>query len=75
MSSEYLLSSTAYQNWLLICETANKWHMCKSICMEVSGGLFSCEFCEISKNTFFTKHLRATASVKIEMQVKIMTSK
>ena len=43
--------------------------------MEVSGGLFSCEFCEISKNTFFTKHLRATASVKIEMQVKIMTSK
>ena len=25
---------------------------------------FFCEFCEISKNTFFTEHLRATAYVK-----------
>ena len=25
--------------------------------------VFSCEFCEISQNTYFTKHLRATASV------------
>ena len=25
--------------------------------------VFSCEYCEISKNTFFTKHLRATNSV------------
>ena len=24
--------------------------------------VFSCEFCEISKNTFVTEHLRATAS-------------
>ena len=24
---------------------------------------FPCEFCEISKNTFFTKHLLTTASV------------
>ena len=24
--------------------------------------VFSCEFCEISKNTFFTQHLRVTAS-------------
>ena len=24
--------------------------------------MFSCKFCEISKNTFFTEHLRATAS-------------
>ena len=24
--------------------------------------VFSCEFCEISKNTFFTEHLQATAS-------------
>ena len=24
--------------------------------------VFSCEFCEISKNTFFTEHFRATAS-------------
>ena len=33
------------------------------------------EFCEISKSTFFTEHLRATASVKIEMLGKIKTSK
>ena len=25
--------------------------------------LFSCEFCEISKNTLFTEHLRTTASI------------
>ena len=25
--------------------------------------VFSCEFCEISKNTFFTENLRTTASV------------
>ena len=25
--------------------------------------MFSCDFCEISNNTFFTKHLRTTASV------------
>ena len=24
--------------------------------------MFSCEFCEISKNTFFTEHFWATAS-------------
>ena len=26
--------------------------------------VFSCEFCGISKNTFFTEHLRETASAK-----------
>ena len=25
--------------------------------------VFSCEFCEISKNNFFTEHLRATTSI------------
>ena len=37
--------------------------------------LFSFEFCKISNYTFFTEHVWVTASVKIEMQVKIMTSK
>ena len=27
--------------------------------------MFSCEFCDISKNTFFTEHLWATASAQI----------
>ena len=26
--------------------------------------VFSCEFCEISKNNFFTEHLWVTASIK-----------
>ena len=33
---------------------------------EILAQVFSCEFCEISKNTFFTEHLWATASEKKE---------
>ena len=29
---------------------------------ETLAQMFPCEFCEISKNTFFTEHLLATAS-------------
>ena len=29
---------------------------------EILAQVFSCEFCKISKNTFFTEHLRTTAS-------------
>ena len=29
---------------------------------EILAQMFPCEFCEISKNTFFKEHLRATAS-------------
>ena len=29
--------------------------------------VFSCEFCEISKSTVFTEHLRVTASVNSDM--------
>ena len=35
---------------------------CNYIKKETSGQVFSCEFSEIFKNTFFTEHLRATAS-------------
>ena len=35
---------------------------CNFIKKETLVRVFSCEFCEISKNTFFTEHLRATAS-------------
>ena len=50
-------------------------HLCQSLLFnKVAGGscnfikketltqVFSCEFCENSKNTFFTEHLRTTAS-------------
>ena len=33
--------------------------------------VFSCEFCEIFKNTFFTEQLRVTAS-DIRMQVVVI---
>ena len=35
-------------------------HLCQSLKLQALG--FSCEFCEIFKNTFFTEHLRAIAS-------------
>ena len=30
---------------------------------ETTAQVFSCEFCEISKNTFFTEHLCTTGSI------------
>ena len=36
---------------------------CNFIKKEILAQVFSCEFCEISKNTFFTEHVWATASV------------
>ena len=35
---------------------------CNFIKQEILAQVFSCEFCEISENTFFTEHLRTTAS-------------
>ena len=36
---------------------------CNFIKKEVLAQVFSCEFCKISKNTFFTEHFWTTASV------------
>ena len=36
---------------------------CNFIKKETVAQVFSCEFCEIFKNTFFTEHLRTTASI------------
>ena len=38
---------------------------CNVIKKENLAQVFSCEFCEISQNAFFTEHLWATASCKI----------
>ena len=43
------------------------WNFIKK---ETLGQVFSCEFCEISKDTFFTEHHRATAS-KCRFPLKI----
>ena len=36
---------------------------CNFIKKETLAQVFSCEFLEISKNTFFTEHVRTTASI------------
>ena len=35
---------------------------------------FSCAFWEISKNTFFTEHLRATASITLNLSTEYLIS-
>ena len=39
---------------------------------EALGRLFSCEYYEILKNTFFTKHLRTTASMSSDFPLLIL---
>ena len=49
-------------------------HLCQSPCnfikKETLTQVFSCEFCELSKNTFFTGHLWATASAACSMFIR-----
>ena len=40
-------------------------HLCNFIKKETLAQVFSCEFREISKNTFFIEHLWATASMTV----------
>ena len=40
---------------------------CNFIKKESLAQVFSCEFCEISKNTFLTEHFWATASFNIKL--------
>ena len=45
-------------------------HMCQSVFFNKFADLrpaISCEFCKISKNTFFTEHLWVTASVAVSI--------
>ena len=61
------------QNWpsfIILLDYIRKWgairvsftQACNFIKKETLAQVFSCDFCEISKNTFFTEHLGATAS-------------
>ena len=49
------ISQTSQENTCLLA--------CNFIKKKTLAQVFSCEFCEISKNTFFIEHLLATASV------------
>ena len=50
-------------NTVALDSTQKQLEACNFIKKETLAQVFSCEFCEIYKNTFFTGHLRATASV------------
>ena len=46
-------------------------HACNFIKKETLAQVLSCEFCEISKNTFLAEHLWATGSINIWIFVDI----
>ena len=56
---------------------ASAWGLqsCNFIKKQTLALVFSCEFCEISKNTFFTEHLWTTASVNQIFFWKLLTRK
>ena len=47
-------------------EAATRGEACNFIEKETLSQVFSCKFCEISRNTFFTEHLWATVSVVMD---------
>ena len=50
--------------YILHCSKAKELQACNFFKKETLRQLFSSEFCEISKSTFFTEHIWATASKK-----------
>ena len=72
-SKSYFCSYVQKQPSKVFCKkrTSQKFHkihrkktsdrVCNMIKKEALAQVFSCEFCEISKNIFFTEHLLATA--------------
>ena len=58
------------RNFAKFTENTCAW-ACNFIKKETLAQVLSCEFCEISKNTFFTEHLRATASAKNTIEKRI----
>ena len=44
---------------------------CKFIKKQTLAQVLSCEFCEISKNTFFTEHVWATASISQNLLIML----
>ena len=71
---KYVYSRQAVTFWLLSSKAATRGVLQKKVFLEICAAcnfikqealaqVFSCEFCKISKNTFFTEHLWKTASV------------
>ena len=68
----YLSLLFSFINKILSREAATTGVMDEKVLLEILQNskslsqVFSCKFCEISKNTFFTEHLLATASISRE---------
>ena len=58
----------------MFCEKRCSW-ACNFIKKETLAQVFSCEFCEISKNNFFTEHLWTTAPEQINKILRLGNSK
>ena len=56
------ISQNSQKNTCARISFLKKLQACNYIKNETLAHVFSCEFCEISKNTFFTEHLWTTAS-------------
>ena len=56
--------------WLVVARCGSLWpEACNFIKKETLAQVFSCEFCQVSKNTFYTEHLCTTTSIQIVCQV------
>ena len=53
---------TALFFWKIYSSLSEVPQACNFVKKEILAKVFFCEFCEISKNTFFTEHVLATAS-------------
>ena len=57
-----LLLKELHERWMAARSSVSRPQACNYIKREALAKVFSCEFCEIFKNTFFTEHVWATAS-------------
>ena len=63
------MSNPFWPNLWKVVDWATRCHKINS--KKTQALVFSCEFCEVSKNTFFTEHPWTTASVYLFMNLFI----
>ena len=75
---------SAKEVFLKILQYSQKTHVLESLCgptsllfyqKEIPTLIFSCEYCEIFKNTYFEEHLRTTASYFMKNNFYFMKTK
>ena len=65
----YLLERKVFIAFINFLIFSSSPEACNFIKKEALAQVFSCEFCEISKNTFFAEHLRTTVSIFLHFSV------